>query len=475
MKKFILLLLFTTIFFMFPSCSSGDAGNNIGADDIPDASLTAETNDLSNDQLPERDYNGYEFNFYTRSNNTNYKYIIEEEIGEILNDAVYRRTRCVEDRFNIIFSETVYSDANAPRTYMLSGDDTYDVYNSRCTHALAFWLEGLTMEIPDLPYIDLNKSYWNKTANDSLTLLKHQYAAIGAANIGAYDFIFTLLFNAKLSDDFALPSLYDLVNSGKWTIDQMDEMMRKVSNDLNGDGIYDVNDRYGYASGTNVTLPAFWVGAGLLSVTKDKDDVPYFSAGEEKFIDVFNKVFEITWDTNAWYKNPDGGNVPGTSVTLFTENRSLFMDTQVFDINRLRGMETDFGIIPYPKYDEQQENYRVRFGFYDIFAVAKSNSDPERTSAVLEALNSESYKTVIPVYYELCLKTRNSRDEQSEAMLDLIFNNLIVDLGDTVWADKIRDGVFTVMFKANNRNIASRIDAMATSIQADIDKITAIK
>ena len=471
-KKFAWLLLFAFIFPMLVSCSDNKTSNDNAADDYSrDHALVEEETESIDDDLPELDYSGYEFNIFTRINNTFYTYVVEEETGEILNDAVYKRTRNVEDRLNITFKETTNSDANAPRVLMLAGDNTYDMYNARCTHALTFWLEGLTFEIPDLPHINLDKPYWNKTANESLSLNKRQYVAMGAANIGAYDFIFTLLFNKKLIVDFGFDSPYEIVKSGKWTIDKMDEMMREVLSDLDGNGVFDINDRYGYASGTHVTLPPFWVGSGLLSVTKDKDDVPYFSAGEQKFIDVFNKVFEMTWDSNAWFKNPDGGNVPSTSVTLFMENRALFIDTQVFDINRLRNMEADFGIIPYPKYDEQQANYRVRFGFYDIFVVSKSNPNLERTSAVIEALNSESYKTVIPVYYEMCLKTRNSRDDESEAMLDLIFNNLVVDLGDTVWADRIRDAVFSVMFRANDRNIVSRIEAMGKSIQIDIDKI----
>jgi len=484
MKKFTALFIIVIVIMGFSLFACGDSGNaetnqpkisesgNNGENANDADSEKIEENDSADNLPDDLDYGGYTFNIFTRENNTFYNYVVEEETGEIINDAVYKRTRNVEERLNIILKETTSNDANAPRALMLAGDDAYDMYNARCTHALTFWLESLTVELPGLPYIDLSKLYWNKSANESLSLLNHQYTAIGAANIGSYDFIFTLLFNKKMIQDLGLQSPYALVHSGEWTINKMYEMMTAAGSDLNGDGIYDINDSYGYASGLNVTLPAFWVGSGLFSVTKDSDDVPYFSAGDEKFIDVFNKVFEITWDSDAWFKKSSGdGNVPSSSVTLFTENRALFIDTQVFDINRLRSMETDFGIIPYPKYDARQENYHVRFGFYDTFIVPKSNPDLLRTSAVIEALNSESYKTVVPEYYERCLKTRNSRDEESEAMLDMIFSNLVVDLGDTVWADRIRDGVFTVMFRANNRNIASKLESMANSIQKDIDKI----
>ena len=472
-KKFMLLIL-TTAIFAAASCSRGEVSQGGGGGDKPPEATTAEKTTDIGDDLPELDYGGYEFNILTRINSTFYKYVVEEDTGEILNDSVYRRTRNVEERLNVTLKENENSDANMPRSLMLAGDDTYDMYNARCTHALTFWLEGLTVEIPALPHINLDKPYWNKTANESLSLNNRQYVAMGAANIGAYDFIFTLLFNKKLVSDFALESPYELIKSGKWTIDTMAGMMKAVSSDLNGDGIYDINDRYGYASGTNVTLPAFWVGAGLFAIQKDANDIPYFSAGDQKFLDLFEKVFELTWESDAWFKKPGGGtntNTPETSVELFTGDRALFIDTQVADIKRLRGMETDFGIILYPKYDEKQESHRVRFGFYDAFIVSRSNPNFERTSAVIEALNSESHKTVMPVYYDMCLKTRSSRDDESEAMLDFIFSNLVVDLGDTVWADRIRDGVFTQMFQQKNKNIASKLESMADSVQKDIDKI----
>jgi len=78
------------------------------------------------DDLPgDLDYGGYGFDIYTRENTAFYQYIIEEEIGEILNDAVYKRTRNVEDRLNVAFGEVVYSgNADAPRKLLLSGDNT---------------------------------------------------------------------------------------------------------------------------------------------------------------------------------------------------------------------------------------------------------------------------------------------------------------------------------------------------------------
>jgi len=192
----------------------------------------------------------------------------------------------------------------------------------------------------------------------------------------------------------------------------------------------------------------------------------------ERFLSLFNRVFEILIDTNGWFREyGGGGNVADTSIDLFMNNQSLFMNAQMWYISRLRGMETDFGIIPYPKFDESQEQHFARASFYDAFIVSQSNPDLARTSAIIEALNSESWKTVMPVYTELLLMSRYARDDESEAMLRMIMDNLVLDLGDTIWVDRVRDAVFAPMLAANNRNIVSRIDAMGNSLQRDIDRI----
>ena len=476
MKKFIMLLIISLILIM---TACGDENepplqNDNNQTQAPDAEIAEEIKiEVIKDDLPDDlNYGGHVFSIYTRENTAFYNYIIEEEIGEFLNDSIYHRTRNVEARLNINFVESTYTDANAPRRLLLAGDTTHDKIIARCSHAFTFWVEGLTFEVDELPNINLSKPYWHKTASDSITLNKRRHVAIGSSNLTVYEFARVLLFNKQLIADFDLDSPYDLVNSGKWTVEAMDNMMRAVVSDLNGDGVMNMEDRFGYLARSNDVLPAFWIASGVRSVTKDSDDVPYFSAGSERFISIFERVFDILWDTNAWWSRMNmDANVPTQSIQLFMQDQSLFIDCQVSYINDLRGMETDFGIIPYPKYDEQQENYYSRGAFYDAFIVGRSNPDIDRTSAVIEAMNSESHRTVMPVYYELCLKTRTSRDDESEAMLDLIFNNLVIDLGDSIWVDRIRDSVFAGMFSGNNRNIASRLEAMERSIQSDIDKI----
>ena len=55
-------------------------------------------------------------------------------------------------------------------------------------------------------------------------------------------------------------------------------------------------------------------------------------------------------------------------------------------------------------------------GAHGTMMVPITISDPERTSIIIEALNAETYKQVVPAYYDTALKNRYSRDAESAEM-----------------------------------------------------------
>ena len=106
---------------------TADAETEPSADD-PDVELVT-------DDLPDRDFGGFSYNIYTRSNTTHYQLLAEEMNGEVLNDAIYDRNLKVADRFNVVFSETIYSDEGLAATNVRSGDQTFSLMNVRATAA----------------------------------------------------------------------------------------------------------------------------------------------------------------------------------------------------------------------------------------------------------------------------------------------------------------------------------------------------
>jgi hypothetical protein len=250
----------------------------------------------------------------------------------------------------------------------------------------------------------------------------------------------------------------------------MEQMMKAVIHDLNGDGAMDENDRYGYLAHPKEVLPNFWIAAGAVSVGKDESDMPYLAMGSEKFLTVFERTFSMLWDSGAYYLAKGGMDIPEDAIEMFSNNQSLFIDSTFFAIEGMRSMETDFGIIPYPKYDEKQPDYVSRVEYYMAQQIPITNNDPERAGVMLEALNSESAKTIFPAFFETALKTKYARDDESAEMLDLIIRTLVIDIGDTTLTHIFRD-VLGRNFVKNDRDLVSKVNNMEREMKSFLKSI----
>lgn len=441
---------------------------------VTETETVSETEDIYADSLGDMDFGGSDFRVRTIENINVHSYInVEETSGDVYDDALFTRNRAIEERFNIRITETIApDDASKFKTVILSGDDAFEMGTLRCTDALTWWEDNLIYNISELPYLDLTKPYWAGKLNQSITIGGNQYTAIGAYDINVLDLTFALLFNKSMISDFDFESPYTLVNEGRWTMDAMLSMMTEVLADINGDGTMDENDRWGYLGDPRMVLPGFWIGAGEMSILKNDKDQPYINMTSDRFVNVFNRTFEIVYDEETRYKTKViDADVPSEHIKIFSEGRALFMDTSLFFIESLRDMESDFGIIPYPKFDEAQTEYYSRVSYYWANVVPTTNTHLEMTGAILEAFNSYSARYVVPAYYDIALKTKYSRDEESVAMLDLIFENRVVDIGDTILCADIRDGFIRQMFEKNNRDIASQLAKKEKTIQKIFDKM----
>ena len=473
MKKVILFLL-TAALLLSASCGEASVDGKTttpdsSGDDIKESDSAATETELSDD-LGKYDFGGRSFSIYTRTTPLFYPYLDRQEAtGDTIDDAVYNRNRKLEERFNFSFDEQYYDYTvegnDAPRKLLLAGDDTYQLYVGRCVHMFNYASEGYFYKIDDLTAINTEKPYWNRQLYDNLSIGNAHYFAVGDFNISAFDFTHVLLFNKKMIDDLNLGDIYSTVLDGKWTFDRFGEMSRAAVSDVNGDSVMDENDQYGYTSLGKQVLPGFWIAGGALSMKKDDGQLVYTAPTDQKFIDVCQKVFEITWNDNIWHR------VPITvdreeEMQMFCDGKALFTDSSCFQISLTRDAATDFGIIPYPKYDETQDKYYSRIEGCELFGVPLTNTDPEMTSVILEAMACESRKIVIPSYYEVALKVKFTRDEESSKMLDIAFENRVFDYGDTILCEEFRDGVMRQAFAKDNRDIVSTL----TKVQNKVEK-----
>ncbi|MBQ4353641.1 MAG: hypothetical protein IJC71_01975, partial [Clostridia bacterium] len=405
------LLLAAMLLPAMASCSETPASEESESSQPPPAeashdeeSEASEESEEITDNLPERNYDGFDFHIYTRESATHYAYLTEEMSGELLNDAIYERNERVTERFDVVFTETTYTDQNLPVTNVQSGDDTFSLMNVRCTAADTMGRKALAMDMSTLEYIDLSKPYWDKELAEMINVGNRTFTAIGASNMTAIDFLVVLLFNKNLAELYQVENLYDAVREGRWTLDLFGKYAALASEDLNGDGVFDAEDRWG-ALGSTIFLQCTMIpAANAWYIKKDADNLPYFDMGsDEHFYNVFEKIFQVLYDNNAWYHNTDDANAQPANTAMFQNGQGLFMGSQVYFVESMRDMEHDFGILPFPKYDEAQQNHFTRLCFYDTSVIPVTVPDIECSSIILEALACDSFNTVVPAYKEKIL------------------------------------------------------------------------
>ena len=382
-----------------------------------------------------------------------------EQTGDKLNDAIYDRDARLMETLGFVFEETVVpndSAVNSIRQIVSAGDDAFDQYVSVDWRGYTLAQEGYALPISALPYVDVSREYWSQSIHKDMSIRGKLYYAFGDHNLSTYDSVNILLFNKSMSTDLDLPNHYQTILEGAWTLDLMQQNMMLATNDANGDGSWTDADRYGITSHSKQVLPCFWIAAGLRCIEKDTEDVPYFALpGNEKFENLYERVLTMMHNDHLLFMSDSFPDYADN--TLFIGGGALYNIVRVAFLHFYRDMDIDYGIIPYPKYEETQDTYysRTEGAYIHIYPITLTQY--ELAGAVTEAMACASLNEVIPVYYDEVLKSKYTRDENSTAMLDLIYGNRFYDLGDTLFCSDIRDGVFAGKFKNNDMNLQSTL------------------
>ncbi len=379
------------------------------------------------DGLPQKDYGGEAFRigflWFDESHMYSMDWLAEGETGEVINDAVYARNRAVEERFNVELefvkhaSKTYESDMRTP---ILANEDAYDMMSMHPSFYRNSLLGGLLANFDELPYVDLSKPWWMSDSVKSLSLDDEIYLAYGAATgITLLADSPVMYFNKKLAGDYGMDNLYDLVREGGWTLDTFLTLTKDGWRDLDGNGSVNDADQFGYVVPEKHFYRLFWSLGGRY-IEKDSDGGLTLFTNAEKVYGIFDKVGDLLINDNTFIN-------PGWDITVFVKGRSLFANGNMScALNVLRDTDFAYGILPNFKLDEQQDHYLTNGGGGPL-AVPITCSDFERTSILMEALCAESYKRVIPSYYDQALKGKYAGDDNDMEMLDIIYSNVVYD------------------------------------------------
>ena len=432
------------------------------------------------DVLPERNFDGMTFTVYVPPNPdspVDKGTFAEELTGDIFNDAIFHRNRRVEEQYNVriaaVYGANWDSAVGDLRTDVRAGELRADVYFTHVFAGVAAKVsEGLLRTWDAVPHLDFEQPWWNSTIIENLNIANRMFYIAGAMSIQEP---LVMLFNKDMILDLHLENPYTLVREGRWTVDKLSEMARAAARDLNGDGIMSPeHDQFGLEFGMSWQTPALMYASNLISVTLDDNGFPHIDLLGERHVRAFERISEMLWDESMTFlyggDTVEANNIPFMGID---SGRVLFVQWNLFNVHRLRATEIDYGILPLPKLDESQERYlSVSWtGMYGLPAII-DDGRLEMIGIVMESMSALGYTDVIPVYYDIVLKEKFARDEDSREMLDIILNNMVFDLGLNFQTGASHPGFFTAaLFRQRGSNYVSSVERQIDRMMADYDRL----
>ncbi|MBE6670625.1 MAG: extracellular solute-binding protein [Ruminococcaceae bacterium] len=396
-----------------------------------------------NPNIEGQDYDGYEFTFIcqpyldgTGAYSVNYL-VSDGETGNHILDAVYRRNSDLTRKYNVTFNQMKVKDLiTTVRSQVMGGSTEFDAIIGTAKDLATLARENLLLDLNSVDRFDMTKSYWDGNAANDLKIGNKLYFT--NCDLNVQELAFVVYFNKQLIKDKELKSPYEYMEEGQWTIDNWSNLVQSISDDVNGDGSMTETDRYGtiyeFHNGR-----MFLYGSGVRATTNDATGKPVVTLFEtNKAVNVIEKCKDVFASSSSWCINDMSGESHGYPDkwdymrSLFCQDLYLFHYEGTNIIHQFADMESEFGIVPFPKYDENQEKYTSMYPLYcAMFAMPNTleGEELERAANIIEDMNYLSSLDLKGCWYDKLLKRRYTQDTESEANLELIKNGRVYDVG----------------------------------------------
>lgn len=454
---------------------TGAAVSTSAAPDTSSAETAAETDEFDarqavSDSLPDADYQGYKFNILTYSPTV---YCVEEQTGDALTDVIYSRNVKVEDRFNCEIAVTASPGiVELDKTFkngVMAGDAACDIaIPHQITSGPGFITSHCIADWNSVPTVDLSKPWWNQTIDKTINILGHQYYIAGQLTMPDP---FCMFFNKAYVANYGLSDIYTMVDEHRFTLDALLDMTKATSADINGDGKFDETDQYGITFNNDNQTLNYMYASDICSVVLDDTGYPQPNVSNDKMLTLVNKVYSLIYeDSRTLFTNYQNQDAVGKAA--FRDGRTMFIAGSINYAVNFRDAEIDFGLIPYPLFDESQEAYHTHVDAWNgMLCIPVTASDLARTGVICEAMCEYTYKDVMPVYFNVCLGEKYLRDEESVHMLDYVYDGIIYDFGYIFDSWKGCTWTLPNMMQAKSTNLASYWAKKEKQVEANYKKL----
>ncbi|MBQ2709275.1 MAG: hypothetical protein IJF67_13490, partial [Clostridia bacterium] len=218
---------------------------------------------------------------------------------------------------------------------------------------------------------------------------------------------------------------------------------------------------------------------GTTMYEREKDGTFTLIFGDERDASVCEKLFRVLYDSVGTF-DCNLSDTTESEVQPFNELTNKFIAGDILMMTAqmdeavlyLRNMQSPYGVLPFPKYDEEQKDYiTLSRSMHNVFGMPITCDSRDMAGAVMEALASKRHSTMLPAYFETAMKVKYSHDEDSSRMLDLIRASMTSQF-EYIFGQSIGDPVLGVFRKcySTEDGFASTLAANKERLQTTIDK-----
>ena len=378
-----------------------------------------------------KDYN--EDFVFLHANNLIYEFVFADASAgstDLIESALFERDALVEQYLGVSIKSVTKEEYDeilpAVETQILSGVISYDaVLTHSYLGVTGLISRGYLADFGEMYDIDLEADWWNYEAIETLAVKGKNYLALN-------DFVINdpcaVFFNKDMLEQYAdKDDPYELVRSGNWTLENLIKITSDVYYDASGNNARDKEDVYGFAA------MADWPFLSLI----DSCDVQWLSpAGSgyralqmgdsnERYSRLYDQVMELANAESTYLWNY--GKAYEDDAVKITNNREMFMFTTMKAAYNYRGSEVRFGILPYPKLDADQKEYKT-FDWSGMLCVPKSVDNMTMVAQTLDCLAYFATDTIRPAYYEKLLGTRLAESpDDAEMIVDYVYGTIVLN------------------------------------------------
>ena len=481
-----ILILAMTLPMVLSCAETGSTGETTApaATEAPDsgaAETTAEETLFAKSDIPEDlRFDGTTVKILYWDDVPNLEFFVEDQTGEAVNDAIYRRNAKIQEQFGVTLEFTgtpgdnsdMGSFVNVCVNSTQAGADAHDLFCGYSMTGATLMTRGVTQDLTDYEIMEFDKPWWPKSLISKATIRDGIYFASGDISTNFIHMMYLVMFNKDMLTNLhniGADALYELAYNGEWTLDKFIEFTDGVYLEQDGDNVASEGDRYG-AVATNVHFDPFYAGSGLttIDVNADGDLVLSPDLFSQKTVDLLEKLCNLLHVSgNAYIKK---------SEPIFAAGNALFIVDRPYIITRsLTDVGFNFGILPIPKYDNDQDHYRTCLGFgYTMYMLSTAANNPEAAAATIELMAYQSYLNVTPALFEESMKMRYADQSDDSFMFDLIRDGVEIDIARlfTTQLDKMSYSIFR---NAVNGNTAGSYISQQKAFEKNLNrKITDI-